>query len=62
MGADGVSLCEPIVLKVSASEEEVQSKDSQLIKSTIINSVSSVNIAIIIDDVINREPRFLQKQ
>ena len=62
MGADGVSLCEPIVLKVSASEEEVQSKDSQIIKSTIINSVSSVNIAIIIDDVINREPRFLQKQ
>ena len=62
MGADGVSLCEPIVLKVSASEEEVQSKDSQIIKSTNINSVSSVNIAIIIDDVINREPRFLQKQ
>ena len=62
MGADGVSLCEPIVLKVSASEEEVQSKDSQIIKSTIIDSVSSVNIAIIIDDVINREPRFLQKQ
>ena len=62
MGADGVSLCEPIVLKVSASEEEFQSKDSQIIKSTIINSVSSVNIAIIIDDVINREPRFLQKQ
>ena len=62
MGADGVSLCEPIVLKVSASEEEVQSKDSQIKKSAIINSVSSVNIAIIIDDVINREPRFLQKQ
>ena len=62
MGTDGISLCEPIVLKVSASEEEVQSKDSQIIKSTNINSVSSVNIAIIIDDVINREPRFLQKQ
>ena len=62
MATDGISLCEPIVLKVSASEEEVQSKDSQIIKSTNINSVSSVNIAIIIDDVINREPRFLQKQ
>ena len=62
MGGDGINLCEPIVLKVSASEEEVQSKDSQIIKSTNINSVSSVNIAIIIDDVINREPRFLQKQ
>ena len=62
MGGDGVNLCEPIVLKVSASEEEIPSKDSRIIKSTNINSVSTVNIAIIIDDVINREPRFLQKQ
>ena len=62
MGGDGIHLCEPIVLKVSASEEEVPSEDSRIIKSTNVNSVSTVNIAIIIDDVINREPRFLQKQ
>ena len=62
MGEDGINLCEPIVLKVSASEDEVSSKDSRIIKSTNANSVSTVNIAIIIDDVINREPRFLQKQ
>ena len=62
MGGDGINLCEPIVLKVSANEEEIPSKDSRIIKSTNINSVSTVNIAIIIDDVINREPRFLQKQ
>ena len=62
MGGDGINLCEPIVLKVSASEDEVSSNDSRIIKSTNINSVSTVNIAIIIDDVINREPRFLQKQ
>ena len=62
MGGDGINLCEPIVLKVSASEDEVSSKDSRIIKSTNANSVSTVNIAIIIDDVINREPRFLQNQ
>ena len=62
MGGDGINLCEPIVLKVSASEKEVPSEDSRIIKSANVDSVSTVNIAIIIDDVINREPRFLQKQ
>ena len=62
MGHGDVDLCQPIVLKITA-KEVVANNEMTSIKS--INNgpdVSEVDIAIIIDDVINREPRFLQKQ
>ena len=60
MGHGDVDLCQPIVLKVTA-KEVVTNNEVRSIKSTY-DDKSEVDIAIIIDDVINREPRFLQKQ
>ena len=60
MGHGDVDLCQPIVLRVTA-KEVVTNNEVRSIKSTY-DDKSEVDIAIIIDDVINREPRFLQKQ
>ena len=61
MGNGDVDLCQPIVLKVTATEV-ITNNESQRTKSSSISEISEIDIAIIIDDVINREPRFLQKQ
>ena len=49
----------PILLRVIAQEvEEASSVQSR--QNRLIDQISSVEIAIIIDDAINRPPRFLQ--
>ena len=56
---DVVNLCEPIILKVTA--KEVITKNENIDNKVVSQlDVSDVDIAIIIDDIINREPRFLQ--
>ena len=59
MEDDDVNLCQPIILKITATE--VVSKSEQLEGINQPDS-SEVDIAIIIDDIINREPRFLRAQ
>ena len=56
---DVVNLCEPIILKVTAKEVITKNEniDNKVVRQL---DVSDVDIAIIIDDIINREPRFLQ--
>ena len=61
MEDDEVNLCQPIVLKVTATEV-VDKTETARINISSQPDVSEVDIAIIIDDVINREPRFLQNQ
>ena len=61
MGNGDVDLCQPIVLKVTATEV-ITNNELPHTKGSSISDISEIDIAIIIDDVINREPRFLQKQ
>ena len=61
MGNGDVDLCQPIVLKVTATEV-ISKNESPRTESSSTSDISEIDIAIIIDDVINREPRFLQKQ
>ena len=62
MGLGDIDLCQPIVLKVSAEEVVANNEKSSSLQKIVRPQISEVDIAIIIDDVINREPRFLQKQ
>ena len=62
MGLGDIDLCQPIVLKVSAEEVVANNEKSSSLQKSVRPQISEVDIAIIIDDVINREPRFLQKQ
>ena len=60
-----INVCQPIVLRVKAKETTVASGSSEMVMIESSdggqqNDVSEVDVAIIIDDVINREPRFLQ--
>lgn len=62
MGHGDVDLCQPIVFKITAKEVVTNDDISSIKNNDTGPNVSEVDIAIIIDDVINREPRFLQKQ
>ena len=61
MEDDDVNLCQPIILKITATEVVSKSEQAQLEDINQPDS-SEVDIAIIIDDIINREPRFLRAQ
>ena len=61
MGNGNVDLCQPIVLKITATEI-ISIEEQKRTKNYSAPEMSEIDIAIIIDDVINREPRFLQKQ
>ena len=49
-------------MRVTAKEVVEDNVGSPLEYTSIGRDISEVEIAIIVDDVINREPRFLQKQ
>ena len=61
MGNGNVDLCQPIVLKITATEI-ISTEEQKRTSNYSPPEMSEIDIAIIIDDVINREPRFLQKQ
>ena len=58
-------MCQPIVLRVKAKETAMAPGNAEtvMIESSgngQQDDMSEVDVAIIIDDVVNREPRFLQ--
>ena len=61
MAEEKIDLCQPLVLKITATEVVTETTSTSITGSNQPDA-SSVNVAIIIDDIINREPRFLQEQ